>query len=82
MHNHNHVFSDVNAVNPDYNRTPDYKKATPIEVEVGPGDLLFIPIGWWHSVVSLTKNISLSFTNFNLSFNGFIDFPMGNNRRY
>ncbi len=31
---------------------------------VEPGELLFIPVGWWHAVRSLDVSMSLSFTNF------------------
>jgi len=31
---------------------------------INEGDVLFIPIGWWHKVQSLNPSISLSFTNF------------------
>jgi hypothetical protein len=34
------------------------------EAELSPGDLLFIPLGFWHHVESLTTSISLSFTKF------------------
>jgi hypothetical protein len=34
------------------------------EVDVGPGEALLIPVGWWHHVTSLDVSISLSFTNF------------------
>lgn len=37
------------------------------EVEVGPGQALFIPIGWWHQVEALTPSVSISFTNFRRS---------------
>lgn len=33
-------------------------------VEVGPGDALFIPVGWWHAVRALDVSISLSLTGF------------------
>ena len=29
------------------------------EVDVGPGDALHIPAGWWHEVVNLTPSILL-----------------------
>jgi hypothetical protein len=33
-------------------------------VDVGPGDSLFIPVGWWHGVSALDVSISLSLTGF------------------
>ncbi|KAA0172388.1 hypothetical protein FNF28_00071 [Cafeteria roenbergensis] len=35
--------------------------ATLLSAVVGPGEVLFIPKGWWHHVRSLTPSISLSF---------------------
>jgi len=37
------------------------------EIEVAPGQALFIPIGWWHQVEALTPSVSISFTNFRRS---------------
>ncbi|MEP7123392.1 MAG: cupin-like domain-containing protein [Byssovorax sp.] len=34
------------------------------EVVVSAGEALFLPVGWWHEVLSLSVSISLSFTNF------------------
>ncbi len=31
---------------------------------LGPGDTLFIPVGWWHHVRSLDPSISIAFANF------------------
>jgi len=34
------------------------------EIELGPGDGLFIPIGWWHEVESLSPSLSLALVGF------------------
>jgi len=65
MYNNDFVYSDVDLQNPDFNLYPDFAKATVMEIEVGPGDGLFIPIGWWHELTSLTPSISISCTNIN-----------------
>lgn len=35
-----------------------------IDVELGPGDGLFIPVGWWHEVESLSPSLSLALVGF------------------
>jgi hypothetical protein len=57
--------SQVNIFNPDYNKHPKYKDATPIKFVVGPGETLFIPNGTWHSAYSLTPTISVAFDQLN-----------------
>lgn len=37
-----------------------FSHARPIRAELGPGDFLFIPAGWWHTAESLTTSITLS----------------------
>ena len=32
--------------------------------EIGPGDLLFLPVGWWHYVKGLSISMTVTFTNF------------------
>lgn len=33
-------------------------------VDLGPGDALFLPIGWWHQVRALDFSVSVTHTNF------------------
>ncbi len=42
----------------------DSARPTIIECTIAPGEMLFIPLGWWHHVTGLDMTISLSFTNF------------------
>ncbi|HVX18065.1 MAG TPA: cupin-like domain-containing protein [Acidimicrobiales bacterium] len=58
------VFSAVDAAAPDLDRFPSYREVQPVEFVLEPGEVLFIPVGWWHTVRSLEPSISVSFTNF------------------
>lgn len=64
VYNELHCYSSVDAGDPDLNRFPLFDQASVIHCEIGPGDLLFLPIGWWHYVEGLTVSITVSFTNF------------------
>jgi hypothetical protein len=43
---------------PDYERYPLARQATMIEVIVQPGDMLYVPAGWYHQVRALTFSLS------------------------
>lgn len=57
--------SELNIFEPDYEKYPKFKDATPIHFVVGPGETLFIPFGTWHSAYSLTPTISVAFDTLN-----------------
>jgi histone arginine demethylase JMJD6 len=57
--------SEVNIYNPEYNKHPKFKDATPIIFTVGPGETLYIPFGTWHTAYSLTPTISVAFDQLN-----------------
>ncbi len=57
--------SDINIFNPDYEKYPKYKNATPINFTVSAGETLFIPFGTWHTAYSLTPTISVAFDQLN-----------------
>lgn len=57
--------SNLNIFEPDYEKFPLYKEATPIHFTVGPGETLFIPFGTWHTAYSLTQTISVAFDQLN-----------------
>lgn len=66
MYNNKHVFSDVGFKKLDPEKFPEFSNVNIIDIELEPGDCLFIPIGWWHHVEGLTENISLTLTNMNV----------------
>lgn len=35
-----------------------------LECTIGPGEAIFLPVGWWHQVEALSLSASVSFTNF------------------
>jgi hypothetical protein len=38
-----------------------FRKARYVDAVIGPGDCLYVPVGWWHYVRSLTPSFSVSF---------------------
>jgi ribosomal protein L16 Arg81 hydroxylase len=64
VYNSTGVFSDVDCENPDPARYPKFRHATVIDVVVEPGEVLFMPVGWWHYVRALDVSMTVSFTNF------------------
>lgn len=54
----------IDCENPDLARFPDFGDVKVHVVEVGPGDALFLPVGWWHQVRALDVAISVTFTEF------------------
>lgn len=52
--------SRIDADHYDQQRFPLFRQARQRRVELQPGEMLFIPRGWWHYVRSLDKSISVS----------------------
>lgn len=49
------LYLQVDFDRPDYTRFPKLADARGQEAVVGPGDVLYIPIYWWHHVESLMR---------------------------
>jgi len=64
VYNTQGVFSDVDCENPDLNRYPKFRNASILDLVVGAGEVLFMPVGWWHHVRALDVSMTVSFTNF------------------
>lgn len=55
----------IDAERPDETRFPLLAEATAYEGEFGPGDMLFMPAGWWHCVRALEPSMTVSHNFFN-----------------
>ncbi len=77
LYNHKHVFSAVHDITDEgqLQRFPLARDAQSFEVELGAGDLLFVPIGWWHQVTATDFSVTLTHTNFRWPNEGHQDYP-------
>jgi LPS sulfotransferase NodH len=64
LYNSTGVFSDVDCEQPDLGRYPRFRHATITEFVLEAGEVLFMPVGWWHHVRALEVSMTVSFTNF------------------
>lgn len=63
MRNHRHCFSGWKS--DDLPAGPaHHDKPAVLECEIGPGEAVFLPVGWWHHVDGLDQHIGMSFTEF------------------
>jgi hypothetical protein len=58
------VYSEIDPLAPDLQRFPRFANTHPYQFTVGPGETLFIPMGWWHHVQALELSVSVSSTSF------------------
>jgi hypothetical protein len=56
----------VNDVeNPDFDKFPLFAQAQPIRCELHPGEMLFVPAGWWHTARIVQPSITVSVNSVN-----------------
>lgn len=79
MAHRRHVFSDVHDIEDErcLAKHPGARNARRHVVDLGPGDLLYIPIGWWHQVRSQAFSVMLTYTNFLWPNEGHATYPAG-----
>ena len=77
LHHGRHVFSAVRDLEDEARLAlfPSAREARRFVVDLGPGDLLYSPIGWWHQVRSRDFSVTLTYTNFLWPNEGFESFP-------
>lgn len=64
VYNERSFFSEVDLDHPDPERFPRFDGVRVLDGVIGPGEVLFIPVGWWHHVTALDVSISVAMTNF------------------
>jgi hypothetical protein len=64
VYNNEGVFSAVDCLDPDLDSYPEFRNATIADVVIGPGEVLFMPVGWWHHAVALDVSTTVTFTAF------------------
>src|SRR5262249_18318673 len=66
LYNETHVFSDLPDLEGpiDGKRYPRLAGARVAELVLEAGDILFMPLAWWHQVKALDFSVTLTYTNF------------------
>jgi hypothetical protein len=80
LHNHEHVFSEIADLEDpalDRSRFPLLSDARVYEVTLSPGEILFVPLAWWHQVKSLDFSVTITYTNFLWPNDSFRAYPQG-----
>jgi len=67
VYNHVHVFSEIAdlddpAIEP--SRFSLLPQARIYDLTLDAGEILFVPVGWWHQVKSLEFSVTITYTNF------------------
>jgi hypothetical protein len=64
LYSNDRYFTEVDGRSVDYQRFPFMRDVQISSVELAAGEMLFVPVGWWHFVETLTTSAMLNFTNF------------------
>jgi hypothetical protein len=78
LYNDQHVFSeiaDLEAPGLDPTRHPRLAHLRFYDVLLEPGEILFVPLGWWHQVKSLDFSVTVTYTNFRWRNDAYATYP-------
>jgi Family of unknown function (DUF6065)/Cupin-like domain len=78
LYNHFHVFSEITdledpALSPA--RFPRLEQARFAEITLMPGEMIFMPLAWWHQVRAVDFSVTITYTNFRWPNGGYLNFP-------
>ncbi|MDR2857638.1 MAG: cupin-like domain-containing protein [Novosphingobium sp.] len=80
LYNRIHVFSeipDIERPGLDGARYPRLNGARVFDITLEPGDILFMPLAWWHQVRALDFSVTATYTNFLWPNNASATYPQG-----
>lgn len=80
LYNDQHVFSAISDLEDpalDLLRHPRLAGLRLYDVVLEPGEMLFVPFGWWHQVRSLDFSVTITFTNFRYRNDFHLGYPLG-----
>jgi hypothetical protein len=80
LYNDQHVFSEIPDLDDpdlDLTRYPRLATLRLYDVLLEPGEILFVPLGWWHQVRSLDFSVTITYTNFRYKNDFYADYPEG-----
>jgi len=80
LYNHQHVFSEISDLEDpgiDLARHPRLAELRYYDVLLEPGEVLFMPLGWWHQVKSVDFSVTITFTNFRWRNDSYANYPHG-----
>jgi hypothetical protein len=78
LYNHLHVFSKIaDLEDPALSlaQFPRLADAKIYQVALMPGEMIFMPLAWWHQVKSVDFSVTITYTNFLWPNDGFKNFP-------
>jgi hypothetical protein len=79
LYNHLHVFSEISDLEDPavtLARFPRLEHARFTEVTLMPGEMIFMPLAWWHQVRALDFSVTITWTNFRWPNDGYRDYPV------
>ena len=78
LYNHQHVFSEITDLDDpalDFARFPRLAGLRVHDVALEAGEILFVPVGWWHQVRALAFSVTLTYVNFLWPNDAFTTYP-------